>query len=74
MHAAWIRQELARTVDAEDHPLGWRYEHRQGLKAALEKLNDVTGDVVSFDLYEPREPDPEDEFDETLIACPMCSL
>jgi hypothetical protein len=50
------------------------YEHRQGLKAALEMLNDVTGDVVSFDLYEPREPDPEEEFDETLIACPMCSL
>ena len=74
LHAAWIKQELARTVDAEDHPLGWMYEHRQGLKAALEKLNDVTGDVVSFDLYEPREPDPEEEFDETLIACPMCSL
>mgnify|MGYP001176828412 FL=1 len=74
LHAAWIRQELARTVDAEDHPLSWRYEHRQGLKSALKKLHDVTGDVVCFDLYEPKEPDPEEEFDENLIACPMCSI
>jgi hypothetical protein len=44
------------------------------LKSALKKLHDVTGDVVCFDLYEPKEPDTEEEFVEHLIACPMCSI
>lgn len=74
LHAAWIEQELERTSDAENQPLSWRYEHRQGLKDASMRLRGVTGDVVMFDLYEPKEPDPEEAFDENLIACPMCSL
>lgn len=75
LQASWIRQELERTADVEEGSvLSWRYEHRQALKAAAARLCGVTGEVVVMDLYEPKDIDPEDEFDETLVVCPMCSI